>query len=102
MIEWRRNKQALAPRLSRGPISASFHKVGSSMKRVFYEWGAIATVAFSLICFGYSAVSIFTPLADFETFLPLGRWKSMQILGSAGAITINDHRGSREEIEFLW
>src|ERR1051326_7271642 len=26
----------------------------------------------------------------------------MQILASAGAITINDHRGSREEIEFLW
>src|SRR4051812_48136440 len=72
------------------------------MKRAFYEWGAISTLALTLLCFGYWAVSISTALADFETFLPLGRWKSMQILASGGTITVNDHRESREEIELLW
>src|SRR5438552_2715980 len=69
------------------------------MKRAFYEWGAITTSALALFCFGYCVVLLSTPLVDLEVFLPLGHWKSTQLLASGGAITVNDHYGSLEEIE---
>lgn len=71
------------------------------MKRAFYEWGAITTSTLALVCFSYWVVSLSTPLADFEVFLPLGHWKSTQILASSGTITINDHLGSKKQIEDL-
>jgi hypothetical protein len=71
------------------------------MKRAFFEWCAIATAALTILCIGYWTVSRSTSAADFETFLPIGHWNSMQILASNGTITINDHRGSKEEIETL-
>jgi hypothetical protein len=71
------------------------------MRRAFYEWGAIVTLAITLLCFGYWAVSATANVPDFEMFLPLGHWSSTQILASQGTITINDHSGSKEAIETL-
>jgi len=69
------------------------------MKRAFYEWGAITTSTLAVVCFLYWTVSRSTPVADFELFLPVGHWNSMQILGTNGKLTINDRRGSLEAIE---
>ena len=69
------------------------------MKRAFYEWGAITASAFAVTCFIYWMVSLSTVAADFELFLPIGHWKSMQIMASDSSITINDHRFSLETIE---
>jgi hypothetical protein len=69
------------------------------MKRAFYEWGAITTSTMALVCFVYWMASRTSPIADFELFLPLGHWNSMQIFGANGQLTINDHRGSLEAIE---
>jgi hypothetical protein len=69
------------------------------MKRVFYEWGAITTSAVALLCFGYWVVLLYAPRASVEVFLPLGHWKSTQIVVAEGLVTINDHTGSKEGIE---
>jgi hypothetical protein len=69
------------------------------MKRAFYEWGAITATALALFCFGYWIVLLYAPRARVEVFLPLGHWKSTQILVSDGLLTINDHYGSKEGIE---
>lgn len=69
------------------------------MKRAIYEWGAIATSILAVVCFVYWAVTRSTPLADFELFLPVGHWNSMQILGADRTLTINDRRSSLEAIE---
>ena len=44
-------------------------EVSGIMRRAFYEWGAIFTLALSLSCFAYWAISITTRIADFETWL---------------------------------
>src|SRR5262245_7247663 len=69
------------------------------MKRAFFEWGAITTLALALFCFGYWVVTLSAPRASFEVFLPFGHWRSMQVLAADGTITINDHYGSKEGIE---
>jgi hypothetical protein len=69
------------------------------MKRAFYEWGAITTLALALFCFGYWVALLCTPRADLEVFFPVGHWKSTQLVASDGTITINDHYGSQLEIE---
>jgi hypothetical protein len=69
------------------------------MKRVFFEWGAIATSALAMFCFGYWAVLLYFPEAKLEMFFPLGHWKSTQLVVSDGIVTINDHLNSRLEIE---
>ncbi len=69
------------------------------MKRAFYEWGAITTSALALFCFGYWVVLLYAPRASVEVFLPLGHWKSTQVVASSGTITINNRYGSIEDIE---
>ena len=69
------------------------------MKRAFLEWGAITTSTLALTCFVYWAISRTSTIADFELFLPLGHWNSMQIVGASGQLTINDHRNSLQVIE---
>ncbi len=71
------------------------------MKRAFFEWGALAASGLVLFCFGYWIVLLYAPQARAELFLPLGHWKSTQILVSDGLVTINDHYGSKEGIEEL-
>jgi hypothetical protein len=71
------------------------------MKRAFYEWGAIATLAMAPVYFGYWVVSLSTPRATIEVFFPFGHWRSMQVLAADGTITINDRNGSKDEIEEL-
>src|SRR5438046_726522 len=80
-------------------ISVTLPRSQFRMKRAFYEWGAMTNLAMAILCFGYWAVSVATPRIDFEVFLPLGHWSSTQVLASGGTLTINDHRGSKEEIE---
>jgi hypothetical protein len=69
------------------------------MKRAFYEWGAITASSVAITCFVYWMASLATTFVDFELFLPMGHWKSTQILASNGTLTINDHRFSLETIE---
>jgi hypothetical protein len=65
------------------------------------EWGTIVASALSLTLFFYWAISATWHIADFELFLPLGHWKTTQVLASGGTITVSDRYGSLESLEFI-
>jgi hypothetical protein len=67
--------------------------------RVIVEWGAIASSTLALLCLLLWGISTQTDVADFQTYLPFGRFNAMPVTVHKGTVSIGNHPGSREIAE---
>lgn len=68
------------------------------MKRAFYEWGAVGSLALAIACFGYWGVSKITAAADSK--ISFG-WRVLDASIANGTVTLADQLNNGEMIEIV-